>query len=404
MSLSSTPTAWLAAALCLLACASAQSQTAPPRDARNASFWQRIDHPAADPLQPPHSWYQPLAALPGKPGPFLPQAAPGKTTIAVQALDEAARFVEATHGQALIVVHKGVVQTERYFGGADASTPFSSHSFAKTLAALTLGAAIADGKIDSVDQAASRWLGEWRDDARAAITLRQLLTMSGGFRNAFNTDPASHYAQLHYGSDVEAIVAAAPLAYPPGTDFAYDNDNLHALGLVVERATGKPYIDYVSQRLWQPLGAGSAEMLLDREGGRAMAYCCTWALPRDWVRVGQMVLDGGAWQGQRLLGAAFIEAMRTPSAANPNFGFQVALGSAWLDPRLYRAGASQKSSLVPAAAPDLMYFSGAGGLQLALIPSEHLLILRVGKGSPTWRDQVLPNLLYAALHPEQKAD
>jgi len=394
----------LAAGLVAITAGAAQAQTAPPRDARNATFWHRVDNPPPDLFQPPRSWYRPLVAFPGAPGAFLPQAAAGQTTISAQALDEAAQFVQASNGQALIVVHKGVVQLERYFGAAQASTPFSSHSFAKTLAALAVGSAITDGRIGSVDQAASQWLGEWRDGPRQDITLRQLLTMSGGFRNKPDTDPASHYMQLHFGADVEAIVAAAPLAYAPGSDFSYDNDNLHALGLVVERATGQPYLDYVSRRLWQPLGASSGELLLDRDGGRAMAYCCIWSLPRDWVRVGQMLLDGGQWQGKRLLNAGFVEDLRKPSAANPNFGFQVAVGTAWTDPRLYRSTPAQKSSLVPSAAPDLYYLSGTGGLQLAIIPSEQLLILRVGKGSPAWRDQTLPNLLYAALHPELQAD
>ncbi|MFG6428893.1 serine hydrolase domain-containing protein [Roseateles sp. LYH14W] len=401
---SSKPLLLIAGLAALLAATAAQAQTAPPRDARNASFWNRVDFPPADRLQPPKSWYKPLGMLAHQPGPFLPAAQPGRTTIPARAMEEAAQFVQASNGQALIVVHKGVVQTERYFGGTDANTQFSSHSFAKTLAAVALGAAVDDGFIGSVDLPASRWIKEWQGDARAAITLRQLLTMSGGFRTKLNVDPADRYMQMHYGSDVEQIVATAPLAYAPGTDFSYDNDNLQALGLVIERATGKPYLDYVGTRLWQPLGASPSELLMDREGGRAMVYCCAWTLPRDWVRVGQMLLDGGSWQGKRLLSEAFVKDLRTPSAANANFGFQVALGSAWMDPRLHRATAAQKSSLVASAAPDLYYLSGAGGLQVALIPSEQLLILRVGKGSPAWRDQTLPNLLYAALNPEEKAE
>jgi CubicO group peptidase (beta-lactamase class C family) len=394
----------LIAGLALLAAAAAQAQTAPPRDARNASFWWRVDNPAPDPLQPPKSWYRPLATLAGAPGPFLPSARPGSESIQAQALDEAAQFVQASNGQALIVVHKGVVQLERYFGDAAVDKQFSSHSFAKTLAALAVGAAVTDGKIASVDQPASTWLPAWRDEARKAITVRQLLTMSGGFRNAGSADPASHFMQLHYGADVEAAVAAAPVAYPPGQDFSYDNENLQALGLVIERATGQPYVDYVSRRLWQPLGATDGEMLLDRDGGRAMPYCCTWSLPRDWVRLAQMLLDGGTWQGKRLLSEGFVKDLRTPSAANPNFGFQVALGSAWVDPRLHRNRGAAQGSVAASLAPDLYFLSGAGGLQLSIIPSEQLLILRVGKGSPVWRDHVLPNLMYAALHPELKAE
>ncbi len=375
----------------------------PPRDAAHAAFWWRIDNPSPNPIDSPYRFYQPLVPLVGAPGPFLPIAAAGTLTVPAQALDEAAQYVQASNGKALIVVHRGVVQTERYFGGSDADTVFSAHSMAKTLGAAAIGVALREGHIKSLDQPASTWLHEWRDPARAAITLRQLLTMSAGFRNLPSKDLGSHYIQLHYGADVEAIVRDAPLAYAPETDFAWDNDNSHAIGLVIERATGQSYLDYVSSRLWQPLGADNAEQLLDRPGGRAMAYCCVWSKPRDWVRVGQMLLNGGSWQGQRLLDEGFVRELRTPSAANPNFGYQVVVGAAWQDLRLNRRALTQGDDKVASLAPDLYYLSGIGGLQVAVVPSEQLVILRVGKASADWREHVLPNLLVAALRPQPAA-
>ncbi|MET0208433.1 MAG: serine hydrolase, partial [Burkholderiaceae bacterium] len=324
----------------------------PPRDEANAAFWWRMDNPAANPLEAPRSTYRPMVPLKGAPGPFLPAAEAGRGSVPAAALEQASHFVEASKGQALIVVHRGVVQLERYYHGATADDEFSAHSMAKTLGALAVGIAIADGRIRSVDQPASTWLKEWRDPARAAITVRQLLTMSGGFRNLPSKAPGSHYIQLHYGADVEAIVREAPVAYPPGTDFAWDNDNSHALGLLIERTTGKRYLDYVSERIWQPLGAGDGEQLLDREGGRAMAYCCIWSKPRDWVRVGQMLLEGGRWQGRRIVDEAFVRDLRTPSAANPFFGYQVNVGAAWKDPRINRRAVTLGDDKVDAAAPD----------------------------------------------------
>jgi len=388
-----------AIALAALICAASAQEAPPPppRDAANAAFWWRIDNPSPNPIDSPYAFYQPLVKLAGAPGPFLPTAATGKTTVPAQALDEAAQFVQASKGKALIVVHRGVVQTERYFDGTDADTAFSAHSMAKTLGAAAVGVAMREGHIKSLDQPASTWLTEWKDPARAGITVRQLLTMSGGFRNQPSKELGSHYIQLHYGADVEAIVREAPVAYAPGTDFAWDNDNSHALGLVIERATGQRYLDYVASRIWQPLGASDAEQLLDRPGGRAMAYCCVWSKPRDWVRVGQMLLDGGSWQGKRVLDESFVRALRSPSAANPLFGYQVNVGPAWQDPRLNRRALEQGDDKVAAVEPDMFYMSGVGGLQVVMVPSEQLVILRVGKGSPAWRDHVLPNLLVKAL-------
>lgn len=390
--------------LALLTAHAAFAQTAPPRDAKNASYWDRIDHPAADPIHPPTSWYKPIAKLAGSPGPFLPTASRDKTTIPAATLDAASQFAEATASQALIVVHKGVVQLERYYEGTDANVDFSSHSLSKTLDALAVGAAIDDGFIEDVDRPASRWLPEWRDGKRDAITLRQLLAMSGGFRTPYSIDPAQHMMQSYYGSDVEEIVRDAPVVFAPGTEFAYDNDNLHAIGLVLERATHMPYVDYVSSRLWSRIGASDGSMLLDREGGRAMAYCCVLSKPRDWVRIGQMLLDGGKWRGKPIVPTSWIATMREPSPANANFGLQLFLGAAWMDPRINRQVDAQKDSLRPAAAKDLYYLSGAGGQTLIVVPSEQLVILRVGKAAPGWREQAIPNMIHAALARDETTD
>jgi CubicO group peptidase (beta-lactamase class C family) len=365
----------------------------PPRDSANASFWDRYDSQPEDPLQPPKTWYRPVEAVAGAPEAFLPAG----STISPQALDDAAQFVGATAGDALIVLHRGKVVTERYFRGTSAKTVFSSHSMAKTLNALAIGAAIAEGKIESVDAPAATWITEWRHDARKTITIRQLLTMSSGFKTPFSRDPGSHYIQLHWGSDVEKIVAAAPLAQPPGSGFAYDNDNNHALGLVIERATGVPYHRYLSQRIWSKIGADNAEILFDRPNGRAMAYCCLLARPRDWARVGQMMLDNGRWRSRRLVPSTWISEMRKPSVTNANFGMQLFLGAAWRNPQLNRRAGERRDTLADAPTSATYYLSGAGGIMLMIVPEHDLVILRVGEESPGWREHVVPNLLVATL-------
>jgi len=115
---------------------------APPRDSANASFWQRWDDIGDDPLHSPYEWYQPKVSIAGAPGPWLPEARGAARAFSARTLDAAAQFAEHTNGQ---------VQLERYFGGANADTLFSSHSMARTLNALAIGVAIANGRIGSVD-------------------------------------------------------------------------------------------------------------------------------------------------------------------------------------------------------------------------------------------------------------
>jgi CubicO group peptidase (beta-lactamase class C family) len=370
---------------------------APPRDAANAAFWQRWDSVGADPLQNPYEWYQPKVRLAGREAPWLPEAAPAERAFAPRTLDAAAQFAEHTAGQALIVLKDGKVQLERYFGGATADTLFSSHSMARTLNALAVGIAIADGRIASVDDPASKYLPEWRDAARGAITIRQLLTMSGGFRTPPSREPGSAFSQSYYGADLATLTLAARPDVAPGSTFAYDNFHNLALALVLERATGQRYRDFLEQRLWQPLGAGDAEMMLDSPGGRVFPFCCLWSRPRDWARLGQMLLDRGRVGARQVVPAGWVEQMARPSAASANFGYQVFVGSAWTNPVTNRRASRLGDTLAPAFTEDLYYASGAGDLVLMVLPAQRLVVLRVGRDSPAWRDQAIPNLLLGEL-------
>ena len=385
----------LAASAIAASPAPAPAPVAPPRDAANASFWQRWDNIGPDPLHSPYEWYQPKARLAGAPRPWLPDAAGVERAFSARTLDAAAQYAEHTNGQALIVLQGGKVQLERYFGGASASTLFSSHSMARTLNALAVGIAIADGRIGSVDEPVARYLPEWGDPARAAITIRQLLTMSGGFQTPPSRESGSAFSQSYYASDLARLTLEAKPDVAPGSTWAYDNFNNLALALLLERATGRRYRDFLEQRLWQPLGAGDAEMMLDSEGGRVFPFCCTWSLPRDWARLGQMLLERGSVGGRQVVPGAWIDDMARPSAITPNFGYQVFVGSAWMNPVTNRRAPRLGASNAPALTEKLYFASGAGNLMLMVVPERQLVILRVGKESPAWRDQAIPNLLLA---------
>ncbi len=371
----------------------------PPHDQANASFWSRFDNIGPNPLNPPLSWYQPLGALAGNPGPFIPFEQPGRHAFSEEVTTEATSFADDTGGDALLVAHGGLLAIEHYAAGTAAPPDhlFSAHSMTRGLGAVAIGILIDRGQIKSVDEPAADFIFEWRHDPRQAITIRQLLTMSSGIRSTPSMAPGSTFIQSYYGADVERIVANTPLVTEPGKTFFYDTQNNHALGLIIERASGMRYLDFVSTAIWQKLGAANARMMLDHPGGRAMAYCCMLATPRDWLRVGEMLRNGGTWNGQRIVSAAWVNQMRTPSSANPNFGFQLFLGPAWMNPDINRQAPKQRSTLEPVHAPDAFYLAGAGDINLMVIPSQALTILRTGRASPFYRFHVVPNLLIDAL-------
>jgi len=360
---------------------------ADPTVPRNLLFGQSLSQPAAVEDS------QPQEAVPGRPRDDI--AIGAQVTIDPRGLALAEQYADKMRSVALLVFHRGALRYEKYWPGYDAATRTNPNSMHKGVLALAVGAAIADGYIDSVDAPASRWITEWQRDARRDITVRELLQMRSGLEvPIFGTWKS---ARILFGSDLMAGVSGLGVAASHGTDFQYSNANSQLLLTVVERATGKRYAEYLSTRIWQRLGASDAALWMDRVGGQPRGFCCLFATARDWLRVGRLILDRGRVGEAQVLPEAWIDAMTAPSPRNPNFGMQVWLGSPPGTERVYSSYTVKAFHSRPFAAPDIVYLDGFGGQRVYIVPSLDLVIVRTGVSSTDWDDAILPNTIIGAV-------
>jgi CubicO group peptidase (beta-lactamase class C family) len=360
---------------------------ADPAVPRNLLFGQPIGQPAAVERS------QPQVLVPGASGTALSR---GEANFDAAALQVAIDYAEQTESLALLIYQGGALRYERYWSGFDRDTRTNPNSMHKPVLALLVGAAIADGYIESVDTPAARWLPEWQDEARGRITLRQLLQMSSGLEiPVFGTWKS---AKILFGSDLLAGVISLQAEQTPGTEYQYSNASSQLLAIIVERATGMPYAQYLSRRLWQPLGAGDAGLWLDREGGLPRGFCCLFATAEDWLRVGKLILDRGQVDGRELIPAEWIAAMLTPSPLNPNFGYQIWLGLPQGTERKYNDYTVKAYHSVPFLVEDVVYIDGFGGQRVYVVPSLELIIVRTGVSQTTWDDAVLVNSIVTAVN------
>jgi CubicO group peptidase (beta-lactamase class C family) len=163
---------------------------------------------------------------------------------------------------------------------------------------------------------------------------------------------------------------------------------------VLLRATGRPYADYVAEKLWRPLGAKPARLWLDRAGGMPKGYSFFQARPRDWLRIGLAMKTAGVVDGRQVIPREWLRQMTTPSPANPKYGLHLWLGSPHVPERFYNKntpfGVKQTE---PFAVDDVVFFDGGGGQRVYVIPSADLVIVRTGMPSPEWDDGILPNIV-----------
>ena len=340
-----------------------------------------------------------MQLVPGSPETPLPKASLGESVLSIESLQAALDYGAETGSDALIVWRGGRIQLEHYYEGANENTLTSTQSMHKSVVALLVGVAIADGHIASADDPVGYYLPEWAGDERSAITIRQALWQSSGIDfPTFAFGSLGPMMGLLIGQDMRPTTLAQTAVEPPATSFEYNSINPLILGLVIENATERPYTDYLSEALWKPLGAGDAWVQMDTAGGMARSYCCLDIPARGWLRLGLLHLDNGHANGRQVVPEEWIAAIRTPGPNNPNYGFLTWLGNEHVEQRVYNSKATLRGyHSEPFAADDVAYFDGFGGQRVYIIPSADMVIVRTGALATDWDDARLPNLLLAGL-------
>ena len=327
-----------------------------------------------------------------------------------EGLSESARskiinYVEARNSSALIVVKGGNVILEAYFGSYDQDDKLNGKSLAKPLSVIAVGRAIMAGHIDSLDQPASDFIEEWKDTPKEVITIRQLLGMRSGLEAQSGGPTPDHImnrAYLHPRHD-EIIINEYPLKNVPGERYDYSNANAELIAPIIQRATGRDYASWVSTEIIQKLNAGGGDIWLNRTGGTAHSGCCILLPAETFAKIGLLVMRDGVWEGEQLLPKGYADAMRQGAAENIHAGLGLYLGHPYKE---YRGANNPDSDPFPTyhsepyARDDLYLFDGNSNQVVYMIPSEDLLILRLGatpsKEQP-WDNAILPNMVLEAL-------
>lgn len=285
----------------------------------------------------------------------VPAVATGPALGQAAALEDAAARAEGL-GQlhALIVRRGGRALYERAFRGGGLDTPANVKSVSKTLLALLTGIAIERGHLAGTEVRVVPALGRpATGDARDEITVGDLLSMRAGLASTSGADYGAWVASPDW---VEHVLTRDLVAEPRGR-YIYSTGGWHVLGAVLSRATGRDLLDLARDWLGAPLGIDIAPWQRDPQGrymgGNQMALS-----PRALARVGEMVLNDGAWNGTQVVPDAWIETSWQPRARSRWTGDEYGYG--WFLTRI--------------AGRRAAYGRGYGGQVLAVVPELGLTI------------------------------
>lgn len=336
------------------------------------------DDASVDASLPPAAGNTQHALLPEIAGPSLVEPANQELGLALDRAFAEPEQPPFRHTKAVVVLRDGRVVAERYAPGYGVDTPILGYSATKSVTSALIGILVRKGKLRVNDPAP---VAAWQNpaDARHAITVDHLLRHTSGLAmgSSLNASLASAIApvnQMKYvARDMAAFAESADLESQPGSAWNYHDGNTIVLSHLIRDAAGGHAADvlrFARAELFGPLGMRNVTLEFDvagtPEGSSQML-----ASARDWARFGALYLDDGVIGGKRILPEGWVNysAAPTPSA-------YVGIGAGFWTNRGDSYGAKYRTGRGWPA--ESFYASGTFGQYVIIVPSERLVIARLG--------------------------
>ena len=238
------------------------------------------------------------------------------------------RFMEANNVAGLLILHEGRILLERYALGLEENGRWTSFSVAKSFTSTLVGAALRDGKIQSLEDSVAKYLPALKGSAYETVSLRNLLNMASGVKwNEDYTDPKSDV--LTPDSSSVAYMAKLPRAAEQGTKFNYNTSETHLVGKIVIAATGKPLATYLSEKVWSKLGMEHDAFWMTSGDGLEMGGCCLSVSLRDYGRFAVFIQNGGVISGKQVFAPDWMEKATQPTPFSLNNDLGRGYGYQW---------------------------------------------------------------------------
>ena len=220
--------------------------------------------------------------------------------------------------QGLIIIHNDSIVYERYWGDFSATHMATVFSVSKSITSLMCGIAVDDGYIHSIDDPVTEYLPELKreDPMWQKLTIRHLLDMKSGldfddtyeFTSLKDLKKLNAMARLNYGHHLMRQIRGLKFRCEPGTQRRYESMTAAVLGVVIERASGMRFADYLSQKVWQPLGLESPALVKNdsRKHDAAHTFGGISTTITDLAKIGRLYLHNGMWDDRRIVSEEWI--------------------------------------------------------------------------------------------------
>lgn len=240
-----------------------------------------------------------------------------------------AEGLRRNHVDGIIILHRGVVVYEEYFGHLTPSQPHAVMSVTKSLTGTLAAALVAEGVLDPA-QRVDYYLPEMVGSGMGDATVREVMDMTTAIDYSEEyTDPtaevwafsaAGNPMVVHSEGEPDGYHAYLKQVKKNGTHgevFGYRTVNAELLGWIVERVGGATVAEQMRDRIWSRMGMEQDAYYQVDASGTPFAGGGFDATLRDLARFGQMMLQGGRWQGRQIIPREAVDDIRFGGSAEP---------------------------------------------------------------------------------------
>jgi CubicO group peptidase (beta-lactamase class C family) len=237
-------------------------------------------------------------------------------------------WIKARSVTALVVLKDGQMRHESYYLETTPEDLRISWSVAKSFLSALFGILEAEGAFESLDDPVTKYAPALAGSGYDGVTVHDVLTMSSGvlFNEDyldFNSDINRMGRVLALGGSMDEFAASLTREVAPGSRFHYVSIDTHVIGMVIRGATGRDIPELMNEKLLAPMGLEADPFILTDGLGVSFVLGGLNLRTRDYARFGQMVAQGGQWQGKQVVPADWVARMIAPQAKDgSDYGFQ----------------------------------------------------------------------------------
>ncbi|MFL9832621.1 serine hydrolase domain-containing protein [Chryseobacterium terrae] len=270
--------------------------------------------------------------------------------------------LKKTRASSLLIIKNNELLYEKYWKDHQPSSLMNSFSMTKGFLAILTGCAIDDGYLESEDQLISTVFPQYKKSKYGKhLTFRHLMTMQGGFDwDEEYRHPFAENSKQYFVADLAKQTFDIEIKEMPGQKYEYQSVSAQLLGMALSKITGKHLSDYISEKIWKPLGMEFPGKWSTDEKGMEKAFCCVHATARDFAKIGQLILQSGMWEGKQLINAEYCKRMLKPTPENDAFCYTI-----WTGEKNHQE-------------KQCWFFYGFLGQFIIMIPEKNMVIVKTG--------------------------